>query len=295
MANAINYAEKYQKELDQILTQGLLTAPLETPQVNWLDAKTFHVPHVAVSGYKTHSRNGGFNRGDVTVTHEPYTLSFDRDVEFFVDRADVDESNQAASAANITKVFNAEHATPEMDAYRFSKLATKAIADGNTASAALTTANVYGTLKQHILPRRKYGPTNLIVYVSSEVMDLLERATDFTRNINIQAIGPSGLESRVTSVDGVQIVEVWDDTRFKTAYNFTTGFVPAVGALDINFLIVAKPSVIAKAKLSAIYLFQPGQHTEGDGYLYQNRLYHDLFVLEHQKDGIFVHTKPATP
>lgn len=295
MANAINYAQKYQRELDQMIQQGLLTSILETPNVDWLNAKSFQVPHLAVTGYKAHSRNGGFNRGDVTVTHDLYTLSFDRDVEFFVDRADIDESNEAASAANVTRIFTSKHASPEIDAYRFSKLATQAITDGDTASAALTTADVYSTLKAAILPIRKYGVNNVVVYVSSEVMDLLERADDFVRNINVQTVGASTLESRVTSIDGIQIIEVWDADRFYTAYNFTTGFIPAANALEINFLVVAKPAVVAKAKLAAVYLFQPGQHTSGDGYLYQNRLYHDLFKLENKADSLFVHTKPAAP
>lgn len=291
MANAFNYAERYARELDQLLVQASLTSELETPNVNWLDAKTFHVPSLTVSGYKPHSRNGGFNRGDVETTNEPYTLSFDRDVEFFVDRADVDETNQVASAANVTREFMSTKGVPEMDAYRFSKIATRAIADGRTASAALTVDNIYTTLKAAILPMRKYGAGNLIMYVSAEVMDLLERSKDFTRNI--EAGGTGALDSRVSSLDGVKLVEIWDTDRFKTGYDFTDGFVPAVGALDINFLIVAKESVIAKAKLNSVYLFQPGQHTQGDGFLYQNRVYHDLFIKKNKADGIYVHTKPA--
>jgi hypothetical protein len=293
MPNAINYATKYQNELDQVLVQQALSAELETPQVNWLNAKSFQVPSVSVTGYKPHSRNGGFNRGDVDVTHEVYTLGFDRDIEFFVDQADVDESAQAASAANITRTFTTEHSAPEMDAYRFSKLATKAVAESNTAEAALTKSTVYGALKAAILPLRKYGPANIVVYVSSEVMDLLEQADNFTRQITVQGGGPGVLESRITAIDGVRLVEVWDAARFHTAFDFTEGFVPAIGAKAINFLIVAKPAIIAKAKIASIYLFQPGQHTEGDGYLYQNRLYHDLFVMKNKADGVFVHTKPA--
>ena len=64
MANAINYAERYQTELDQTITQATLTSQLETPNVNWMGAKTFHVPNLSVTGYQDHSRNGGFNRGD---------------------------------------------------------------------------------------------------------------------------------------------------------------------------------------------------------------------------------------
>lgn len=287
MPNSINYAEKYQSELDQVLTQSMLSNLLETPNVNWMGAKTFHVPTVALTGYKSHSRNGGFNRGDVTTTNEPYTLSFDRDVEFFVDRADVDESNQAASAANITRVFTTEHAGPEVDAYRFSKLATNAINGGRAVGEAVAADTVYDALKRDILKVRKYGPGNLVAYLSSEAMDALERSTKFTRNIEVQG-GGTAIETRVTSLDGVRLIEVWDAGRFHTSYDFTTGFASATGSYSINWLIVFRGSVVAKAKYNSVYLFQPGNHTQGDGYLYQNRMYHDLFVMKNKADGVVV-------
>ena len=116
---------------------------------------------------------------------------------------------------------------------------------------------------------------------------------------NLKVIGLSsgrqvqGIDTRVTSLDGVQLIEVWDDARFKTKFNFTEGFVKDTDGKNINFLIVAKPAVIAKAKFNSIYLFAPGEHTEGDGYLYQNRLYHDLFVLKTKQDGVYVSHKSA--
>jgi len=285
MANAINYAEKYQTELDQVLAQSMLTNELETPNVNWLSAKTFHVPTVSVTGYQDHSRQGGWNRGDVTVTHEPYTLQFDRDVEFFVDQMDVDESNQAASAANITRVFLTEHAGPEIDAYRFGKMATHAISEGLATGETIDATNVFQRLKADILKVRKYGPSNLIAYLSSEAMDALERSEEFRRVIQVQNQG-TAIETRVTSLDGVKLVEVWDVARFNTAHDFTQGFTPAGD--NINWIIVYKGAVIAKAKLNSVYFFAPGQHTQGDGYLYQNRLYHDLFVMKNKADGIVV-------
>ena len=288
MANVMNYAQKWTTTLDQLIRQNSLTSLLETPEPRFIDAKTFHVPNMTVSGYKTHSRNGGFNRGDVTTTNEPYTLSFDRDIEFFVDKADVDETAQVASAANVTKTFMTEKATPEIDAYRFSKIATRAKTDARFLAEAITAANAYTRLKAAILPVRKYGPGNIIVYVSSQVMDCLEQSSTFTRQITNQNVGQTNLESRITSIDGVQIIEVWDTDRFHTAFDFTNGYVNAVGSFAINFLVVAKPSIVAAAKISSIYLFQPGQHTQGDGYLYQNRMYHDLFILKNKADGIFV-------
>ncbi|MCM0596328.1 hypothetical protein KAR50_00435, partial [Periweissella fabaria] len=65
---------------------------------------------------------------------------------------------------------------------------------------------------------------------------------------------------------------------------------------DINFVFVAKQAVIPIVKENAIFLFEPGQHTQGDGYLYQNRLYHDFFIKDKQKGGISASIKaPAAP
>ena len=288
MANVINYAEQYRSELDQVLKQSMLTGELETPNVQWLRGKTFHVPTLGVTGYQDHSRQGGWNRGNVTVTHEAYTVQFDRDVEFFVDQMDVDESNLAASVANITRVFLQEHAGPEVDAYRFGKLAQHALAEGNVTEEDVDPTSVYQRLKADILKVRKYGPSNLIAYISSEAMDALERSNEFQRVINVQNQG-TAIETRVTSLDGVRLVEVWDMARFNTEHDFTSGFQPA--GQDINWVIVYKGAVVAVTKINSIYMFAPGQHTQGDGYLYQNRMYHDLFVLSQKADGIVLSAK----
>ncbi|HHX7193241.1 TPA: hypothetical protein ACVHAW_000998 [Streptococcus pyogenes] len=289
---SINYITKHEGVFEKRLMQGSLTSILETPRVNWLGARSFELPTISVTGYKAHTRSKGYNSGTVSNDKNVYTLGFDRDVEFFVDTADVDETNQELSMANISNTFITEHATPEVDAYRFSKIATNAITNNHFKQEDdYSEVNVYSRLKAAILPIRKFGAGNIVIYVSSEIMDFLERSKDFTRSI--ATTSPQGIDTRVTSLDGVQLIEVWDDARFKTQFDFTTGFVKASGGKDINFLIVAKPAVIAKAKFNSIYLFAPGQHTEGDGYLYQNRLYHDLFVLKSQEDGVYVSHKSA--
>ena len=38
-------------------------------------------------------------------------------------------------------------------------------------------------------------------------------------------------------------------------------------------------------KISSIYYFDPGAHTKGDGYLYQNRSLSDVFVFPNGRDG----------
>ena len=124
MANTINYAEQFSQFLAQKYEAEMKSYALtqSNPQVQWLDAKTIKLPVISLTGYKDHTRTAGFNSGNLTNTWEAKTLSFDRDVEFFVDAMDVDETNMAASVANIQTVFEREQAIPETDAYRFSAL-----------------------------------------------------------------------------------------------------------------------------------------------------------------------------
>lgn len=291
---AINYISKDQGIFDQRLVQDLISSDLETTGIELVNGgKSFTLTTISTSGYKPHTRNKGFNSGTFENAKEVYTMTQDRDVEFYVDTMDVNETNQDLAIANISNTFIREQAVPDVDAYRFSTLATKAIAASQSAEETLTVDNVYSRIKAEILPVRKYGAGNIVVYVSSEVMDLLERSKEFTRSITNQNVGLTALESRVTSLDGVVLKEVWDIDRFYTEFDFSEGFVPAETAKEINFLVVAKPSQISVAKHNAIFLFNPGEHTQGDGYLYQNRLYHDTFVKKEQADGVRVSIKPA--
>lgn len=286
---AINYATKDGGVFDQKINQGLLTSVLGVPNVDLVKGgKSFTLTTISTSGLKPHSRNKGFNEGSAENAKKVYTMGQDRDIEFYVDTQDVDETNQDLAVGNISKVFIQDHVQPEIDAYRFATLATGA---GHSVTETLTVDNVYTQLKAALLPVRKFGAQNIVGFVSSEVMDFLERSKEFTRTITNQQVGVTALESRVTSLDGVQLVEVWDDTRFKSAYDFADGYTPKEDAKDINFILVAKQAVIPVVKENTIYLFAPGQHTEGDGYLYQNRLYHDLFIKEQQKDGVSVSLK----
>ncbi|EAF4690787.1 hypothetical protein CY683_15105 [Listeria monocytogenes] len=287
---AINYVDKYGKELDQKLVFGTYTNELETPNLLWLDAKTFKIQTISTTGLKPHTRNKGYNEGSASNTNTPYTITFDRDVEFFVDVMDVDETGQALTAANVTKEFNSRHSAPEVDAYRFSKLATEAKKNGYSTAETITEENVFRTLKAAIRKVKKYGTQNLVMYVSVDVMAALELSKDFTRTISNQNIGPSSLETRVTGIDGVKLVEIEAEDRFYDTFDFTDGYKPAASAKKLNYLLINKGSVIGGTKHASIYLHAPGSVGQGDGWLYQYRVYHDIFVKEQQKDGVIAST-----
>ena len=226
---ALNYAEQWSPELLEILMQGTLTSPFVTSNVRWLDAKTFHFTQMSTSGYKNHNRKGGWNVGSYEQKDVPYTLTHDRDVEFMVDKADVDETNATASIQNISRVFEQTWVVPETDALFFSKVAQAAQKTegyhGSTATSTYTKAKVFGMLKDILAKgklRRYKANGSLLMYVRSEIMDALEQSTEFTRKIEMTQIaeGGLGIETRVTDIDGVPIMEVIDDERFYDAFNW---------------------------------------------------------------------------
>lgn len=293
------YSEAELQVVDQKLRQETFTNNLITPGVTFLDGRVFKVKDVEVSGYQPHTRNKGFNPGVIAQKQSTYEISFDRDVEFYVDRADVDETQDQLAAASVTRKFIEDKAAPETDAYRISRLAwfaqnaaKKPSLSGHFTTETITPANAYTRLKDMILPLRKYGPGNIITYVSSEFMDSLERSPDFTRKIDVVRSGPMQLESRVSSVDGVNLVEIWDTERMMTEYDFTDGFEPTEDSKDINILMVVRSAIVCAEKFSSIFMFNRGEHSQGDGWLYQNRLYHDLFLLKNKEDAIIVSVKP---
>ncbi len=307
----LNYAEAWSPELLEILIQGTLTSPFVTDNVRWVGVKTFHFTQMSTTGFKNHSRKGGWNTGEYTQTDVPYTLTHDRDIEFLVDKADVDETNSTASIQNISRVFEQTHVVPETDALFFSKVAQAAQKEADyhssTAAAGYTKAKVFGMLKDILSKgklRRYKANGSLIMYVTSAIMDALEQSTEFTRKIEMTQIaeGGMGIETRVTDIDGVTVMEVIDDERFYDAFDWEPekgGFQPrakkaesdtgagdgVTGAHKINVLVACLETCKTVPKISSIYFFEPGAHTKGDGYLYQNRSLSDTFVLPNGLDG----------
>lgn len=308
---SLNYAQTWNKDLLEILIQGALTSPFVTSNVRWVGAKSFHFTQMSTSGYKNHNRKGGWNVGEYAQKDVPYTLTHDRDVEFLVDKADVDETNATASIHNISEVFEKTQVVPETDALFFSKIAQKAQKTegyhSSTAASEYTKEKVYSKLKAILSKgklRRYKAQGALIMYVTSAIMDALEQSTEFTRKIEMTQIaeGGLGIETRVTEIDGVPIMEVIDDERFYDAFDWEPengGFQPlkkkaesstgkgdgVTGAHKINVLVACGLTCKIVPKISSIYYFDPGAHTKGDGYLYQNRSLSDVFVFPNGRDG----------
>lgn len=287
-----NYAVEWSEELLQIIDDGAYSSPFLAPaeKVKWMGKKTFVFARLFTGGFKPHNRAGGWNAGVVDNEEKPMTIEHDRDIEFFVDAADIDETKQTANIENVSKTFTATQATPEVDARFFEKVCAAAVKDGfYSTSTGWTNANAYGRLVKILQAKnlKKYRAMGgLIAYVSSAIMDCLESSTEVQKTLSIKSEvlnEKQGIETRIATINGVTIIEVVDDSRFYSAFDYSDGF--AGTGTPINVLVAHPSMVKTVVKFEDIFFFAKGQHTKGDGDLYQNRTYWDTFVFPNGANG----------
>lgn len=272
--------QKYAKELcSDALTQS-------NPQVRFLNAQTIKLPKITVSGYKDHTRTPGFNAGTVSNDWEAKKLEHDRDIEFWVDPMDIDETDLTLSVANIQGTFETEQAIPEKDSYRFSKLHAELTAySGRIDTTVIDVSNFLEAFdtEMAIMDEAGVPEEGRILYVTPTMRKIVKEAEGISRIMTVNT--PSTLNRNVHSLDNVTIKMV-PAARMKTKYNFTDGCMAAEDAKQINWILMHTSCVVCRDKYSYIKLFTPGTDSRtADGYLYQNRCYGDLFLLEQKVEG----------
>lgn len=283
-----DYAETFTQLLQQKYSKELCSYDLTQSNldVKFLNAQTIKLPRMNVSGYKDHIRTPGFNTGAMSNDWEAKKLEHDRDIEIFVDPMDIDETNLTLSVAHIQNVFETEQAIPEKDCYRFSKLHNELTKLSgridSTAIDAVVFLEVFDT-EMAYMDEAGVPEEGRILYVTPPVAKIVKEAEGIQRTINVTT--PSTINRNVHSLDDVQIKKV-PSARMKTKYDFTDGCVADATAKQINFILVHPSCVVCRDKYSYIKLFTPGTDSRtADGYLYQNRCYGDLFLLEKKVEG----------
>lgn len=294
-----NYAQTFESVLQEKYaveskSEGLSTNPA---QVRFSGAQIVQVPEIKLGGYGDHDRStAGFNTSALSNAYVPYKLAFDRDVEFFIDPMDIDETNQALSIANIQNAFEEDVAIPERDKYRFSKLYKEAKAKGVTIdTTALTVANVLGKFDDlmEAMDEAEVKEEGRLLYVTPKVYKLLKTAEGIQRTIEITGRNTKEANRTIHSLDDVEIIKV-PSSRMKSAYKDTgsgvdRAYTATSDAVQINMILVDPSCVLAIDKYAYIRTFSPGSDSRtADGYIYQNRKYGDLFLIEAKKAGVAI-------
>jgi hypothetical protein len=291
-----DYATTFTQLLQQKYAKELCSDALaqSNQQVKFLNAQTIKLPRMTVTGYKDHTRTPGFNSGTLSNDWEPKKLEHDRDIEFFVDPMDIDETNLTLSVANIQNTFETEQAIPEKDSYRYSKLHAELTKySGRIDSTVITAANFLEAFDTEMVIMDEAGvpEEGRVLYVTPTMRKIVKEAEGIQRMMTVTT--PSTINRKVHSLDDVAIKMV-PAARMKTKYDFTDGCVAASTAKQINWILIHTSCVVARDKYSYIKLFTPGTDSRtADGYLYQNRNYGDLFLFEKKVEGCSMNVTTA--
>lgn len=283
-----DYAETFTNLLQQKYAKELCSDALTKSNlgVKFINAQTIKLPRMTVSGYKDHTRTPGFNAGTLGNDWEAKKLEHDRDIEFWIDPMDIDETNLTLSVANIQNTFETEQAIPEKDSYRFSKLHTELTThSGRIDKTVIDAAKFLDAFDTEMAYMDEAGvpEEGRMLYVTPTMNKIVKEAEGLQRVISVTT--PTSINRKVHSIDDVAIKMV-PAARMKTKYNFTEGCVAAEDAKQINFILIHPSCVVCRDKYSYIKLFTPGTDSRtADGYLYQNRSYGDFFLLEKKVEG----------
>lgn len=296
----INYAEQYARELAQaypyVLNFGALYATENNNRYRMgEDGKTIYIPRISTTGRVDSDRDTiAMATRNYDNSWEPKTLTHQRKWSTLVHPKDIDQTNQVASIANITQVYNEEQKFPEMDAYTISKLyelwtSTDANDADKTAMTADTTALTAETVLEVFdnlmvnMDEARVPANGRILYVTAPVKKLLKNVDGLTRNIDVENAS-SVVNRNVSRLDEVEIITV-PSTLMKTAYNFTSGWAAADGALQINMFLVHPNAVITPVSYEFAQLDSPSAVTEGK-YIYFEESYEDVFILNKKQDAL---------
>lgn len=302
MPNVLEYSKIFQPSLDKQVVQESTTGWMEANAnlVKYNGGNEVKLPNILMDGLADYDRTTGFVGGDVTLEWDTYKLTQDRGRTFSIDAMDVDETAFVVTAGTVMGEFQRVQVIPEIDAYRYSKLATLAIDAGQTRSVALTDANLLAELQADLDQMEDaIGAKNVVITLNPIVAGKLAIAgKDF---ISKAMLAKGALSVEVNTFNDNPIVKA-PSKLLKTQFEFldgTTagqeagGFKAATGALDINWLIATKDAPIAISKTDKVRTFEPDTNQKADAWKIDYRKYHDLWVPASKLTSIYANTKPA--
>lgn len=305
--NALEFATLTQTELDKQVVAEATSGWMElnSSKVKYNGGNEVKIPKISMDGLGDYDRDNGFTQGSVTLEWQTKTLTQDRARTFQLDSMDVDETAFVATAPSVMSEFQRVHVIPEIDAYRYSSIASQAIEKKKATSGYTpTAADVLTKLREDIYKIYDIaGEIPLVITMSMPVASILENSAEIIKHMDTIDFARGEIKTKVRAIDGIPIMKV-PSVRMKSKYVFYDGqsksetldqtkggFVAASDAVDINWIVQARDTAIAVSKTDKIRIFTPDINQKADAWKLDYRKYHDLWILDNQFDRIMVNTK----
>ena len=298
--NTLEMAKIVQQSLDKQMgieaTSGWMESNAQNVKYNGGD--TVRMPRISTTGMALYDRDEGSNQGSVTLSYDDYKLTQDRGRTFQLDSMDVDESNFIASAGTVMGEFQRMQVVPEVDAYRYSRIAALAknahrTTDGFTPSET----NILAQLDKEITDLQDaIGEVEqLVILMATPIRTVLNNVKNIERRLDVTQFKAGEINTKVKTYNEIPIFSV-PSLRMKTAYVFndgkTTGqeaggFKADTGAKSINWIIISRRAPIAISKTDKVRIFAPDVNQKADAWKLDYRKFHDLWIPTNKLAGVW--------
>lgn len=301
--NTLQYSQQFQTVLDAQMLASATSAFMEANagQVKYDGGDTVHIPEISMQGLAKYDRDEGFNQGSVTLKFNHCKMTQDRGRTFQLDSMDVNETNFVATAGTVMGEFQRTQVIPEIDSYRYSKIAALATAENKvTTGFTPAVATILEKLEAEITEIQDVvgEDEGLIIVMSTKLRTILNNSDKFNRYLNVTEFKNGSVNTTVKSFNDIPILGV-PSARMKTSYVFNDGktasqqaggFKVDTGAKDINWIIMPQRAPIAVSKTDKVRVFTPELNQKADAWKIDYRKYHDLWIPKNRFAAIRVNT-----
>lgn len=279
--NIKKFKKNLQNQLDRQALEGATSGWMEenVTQEIYNGGNEIKLPKMSLQGLGSYDRDAGYSGGAVTYSYETFTLTQERGRRFRIDADVVDDSGFGFAAANAAAEFQRTHVIPEIDAYRYSKLAAAAgirqtyFPSKDTVMSALL---IQLDKVCNMVCDNNYGNGDIVVAMSRPVYDKLVLSGE--SKLKSFQFRQGSLELFVKSINGIPIIPV-PSKRMQTEYIFDA---------NINWIICPKSAPIAISKTDSVKIIPPGDNQFADAWDIDYRKYHDLLIPDNTKALIAV-------
>lgn len=271
---AINLAEKYSSQVDEVIRKGLLSTAGVNNDVCFGNAQTVTVFSMDTAPLNDYNPEGGMQRYGTPVelqdTTQEMKMTQQKAFTFTIDKTfEADSPEGVRNAGKALQRQIEQVIIPEIDRYRFEKLSERA---GTKNYGALTADNAYTAFvaANTAITDEEFPVENRVAFCSNGFIELLKQDTvHFTKATEI-AQERIIFKGMVGDCDGVAIIAV------------PKRRLPA----GVSFIITHPMCAPAPVKLQEykIHRDPPGIA----GHLVEGLLYHDIFVFDKKKSAVSV-------
>lgn len=290
MANSITLFKNYIDLLDEVYKQSSMTSMLDgdTTLVRaGANTNEIIIPKISMDGLADYSRNGGYVKGDVTLTNETVKFNYDRGRKFSVDNMD-NEETAGLAFGKLSSEFIRTKVVPEMDAFRF---ATYAGTTGISKATAGTLADGVAVLTALVAAQSKMDEDevpyeNRILFITPTLYNMVNAVdTNKSKEVlssfsKIQKVPQTRFYTAIELLDGTS------DNELAGGYKKNTA-----SGKDINFMIIHKDALLQYPKHTVNKVVSPEENQTDDGWMFFYRAYGLADVYENKVAGIYLHHK----